>query len=42
MPEHEEEETQLSQLTTVDESLNPSDNSSQDVNSLIIDVRSFL
>jgi hypothetical protein len=36
MPEHEEEETQLSQPIAIDESLNPPNNSSQ------IDVRSLL
>jgi hypothetical protein len=40
MPEHEEEETQLSQPTTIDESLDPADNSSQiDVCSLLIGLK---
>jgi hypothetical protein len=42
MPEHEEEETQLSPPTTIGESLNPPDDSFQNLASLIVDVRSLL
>jgi hypothetical protein len=42
MPEHEEEETQPPQPSTIGESPNPLDDSSQNPTPLIVEVRSLL